>query len=86
MDIKEFGNCDIMYFERREIMPMFCRDCIYQLKPMGAEYKNHPESLCKRTPQTNFVTGEVHLKKCKDVNTQGSCFYWKMALSNDIQE
>ena len=59
-------------------MPMFCRDCIHQLKPEGAVHKNHPESLCKCSPEMDYVTGETHLCKCKDINKRGSCFYWRM--------
>ncbi|MFW9872523.1 MAG: hypothetical protein ACFFG0_05420 [Candidatus Thorarchaeota archaeon] len=55
---------------------LFCRDCIYQLKPSGAIDKNHPEALCKKNSQLDYVTGENNLIKCKLVNINGLCPDW----------
>ena len=59
-------------------MTVFCRDCKYQLRPSGALYKNHPNSLCTGSKgltyqQMNFVTGELETPLCKSKNKDGHC-------------
>ena len=55
---------------------MCCVDCVYRLKPTGGT-NNDPNSLCKKTLKTNYVTGNIDMVKCEIVNKTGSCFYFK---------
>ena len=53
-------------------MTVFCRDCIYQVKPSGG-YENHPDSLCTQEEKLNYVTGEITHYLCKEKNHRGEC-------------
>lgn len=54
-----------------------CANCRFMLKPSGAEYTPHPESICTVEWAFNFVTGEKYHPLCKDGNKSGNCFFFK---------
>ena len=52
---------------------VFCKDCRFIIKPSGASYEPHPESLCSRAEKNmNYVTGEAMTPLCKYINN-GLC-------------
>ena len=62
---------------------VFCKDCIHIIKPAGAMYEPHPESIClsPNSIRPNFVTGKVGAAKCKDINPDGMCKFFEFENS-----
>lgn len=58
-----------------EIGLKYCKDCIHIVKPAGALYEPHPESICMNPSflTMNFVTGEYIGPLCKSINKDGKC-------------
>lgn len=57
----------------------FCEDCRFIIKPTGAPYIPHPDSICgtRYIKSKGFVVRELEKEHCKDVNTDGMCPYFK---------
>jgi hypothetical protein len=54
-------------------MKIFCKDCVHIVKPSGATYYPHPESLCLQSDVIDYVTGVRKHEFCKVKNTDGEC-------------
>jgi hypothetical protein len=55
----------------------FCAKCRFIVKPTGAAYIPHPESVCSTEGKLNFVTGEKDWVLCKDRNKKGDCCWFE---------
>lgn len=55
----------------------FCKDCKHILKPAGALYMPHPESICFASQVLDPVTGESRHLLCKDQNKDADCSLFK---------
>jgi hypothetical protein len=55
-----------------------CKDCRYILKPSGALYEPHPESICTISLTINYVTGGEYYRQCKEVNIKGNCKWFRI--------
>jgi hypothetical protein len=52
---------------------VFCKDCQHIIKPSGALYEPHPESICNNSMVMDYVIGERKRIQCKAKNTVGIC-------------
>lgn len=58
-------------------MKVYCKDCKYIIKPTGALYEPHPESICSRVYKMNYVIGQRDSKLCKIYNKKGCCILYE---------
>ena len=56
---------------------IYCKNCRYILKPTGAMYEPHPDSLCTSKIVVNFVSANPGHPLCRDINTNGNCEWYK---------
>ncbi len=59
-----------------------CKDCLHIVKPSGALYQPHPNSICgdSRSLFVNFVTGEICHHLCTEININGSCEWFNKTV------
>jgi hypothetical protein len=67
------GEAD-KYYERRFSI---CAICHHIIKPSGAVYEPHPESICATEKIINFVIGEEVSVLCKERNSNGNCIWFE---------
>lgn len=56
---------------------IFCKDCVYIIKPVGAMYYPHADSICLQSDVMNYVTGERGHEFCKVKNADGKCQFYR---------
>jgi hypothetical protein len=72
---------DVMGNDILVLMPdrgTICAECIYIVKPSGAIYEPHRESLCSTERAFDWVTGGKYMIQCKDRNKDGYCIWFKV--------
>jgi hypothetical protein len=63
--------------ERIFNMTVYCKDCLHIVKPIGAVYEPHPDSICATTELINYVTSKPRHESCKYKNANGMCKDYK---------
>lgn len=65
---------------------VICKDCGKIIKPTGALYTPHPDSLCgdERSQRLNFVTGEKYLSRCDEINFNGDCEWFEGIENQEV--
>lgn len=61
-----------------EVVKVFCKDCVHIIKPAGAMYTPHPESICLQSDVVDYVTDERRHELCKVKNVTGECPFHRM--------
>ena len=64
---------------------IFCEDCKYICKPVGALYIPHPWSIClfPEIKEVGYVVRNKNKPACKTINVDGLCKYWKAKGGED---